>query len=195
MSFNDSFSYIRSAAKDLALVPLVVLAPVSGVPIVALALALAFCSLGDVILTRPGYKCFLLGLIAFAIGHLVWVVCFILILGADFTQLQEEAKIRTLLGLALLALIIARALLPRAGTLRVPVAIYICIIIAMGVTALAAPSLLVLTCALLFMASDTLLGIQTFLLTRKSRAERLVNALIWPLYWGAIVLLTHAALH
>ena len=64
------------------------------------------------------------------------------------------------------------------------------IIIAMGLAALATPLPLLIAGAALFMASDTLLGLQTFVLAAGNPRERIANALIWPLYWGAIVLLT-----
>lgn len=168
--------------------PLAIAALLAGMP--ALAIALALCSLGDVVLSRPGDKAFLGGLIAFALGHLAWIAVFFIGLSPDPAHLAAPLAFALLLGLAVLAGVMVRVLLPNAGDLRLPVAGYIGIIIAMGICGLMTAVPLVVLGALAFAASDTLLGLQTFVLVRGDRAERWANVLIWPLYWGAIVLLT-----
>lgn len=188
LSLTDGHSYFRSAVKGLAVFPLVFLALGAGLPLMALALAL--CSLGDVILSRPGTGAFLGGLIAFALGHLAWIAVFFIHLAPDPGQLTTPLALALLGGLGILAVVMARVLLPNAGDLRLPVAVYIGVIIAMGITGLMTAEALIVLGALAFSASDSLLGLQTFVWARGTRPERLANGLIWPLYWGAIVLLS-----
>ncbi|WP_276514685.1 lysoplasmalogenase [Sulfitobacter mediterraneus] len=188
LSLSVGHSVFRSAVKGLSVFPLAIAALVAGMP--ALAMALALCSLGDVVLSRPGDKAFLGGLIAFALGHLAWIAVFFIRLSPDPAHLAAPLAFALLLGLAVLAGVMVRVLLPNAGDLRLPVAGYIGIIIAMGICGLMTAVPLVVLGALAFAASDTLLGLQTFVLARGDRVERWANVLIWPLYWGAIVLLT-----
>ncbi|MBM1557437.1 lysoplasmalogenase [Sulfitobacter mediterraneus] len=187
LTLSEGHSVFRSAVKGLSVFPLAIAALVAGMP--AMAMALALCSLGDVILSRPGDKAFLGGLIAFALGHLAWIAVFFIRLSPDPAHLSAPLAFALLLGLAVLAGVMVRVLLPNAGDLRLPVAVYIGIIIAMGICGLMTAVPLVVLGALAFAASDTLLGLQTFVLARGDRAERWANVLIWPLYWGAIVLL------
>ncbi|NNK15602.1 MAG: lysoplasmalogenase [Sulfitobacter sp.] len=192
LSLRDGHSWGRSAVKGLALVPLVALALWQDAPLVALALAL--CSLGDVALSRPGDGAFLGGLVAFALGHLGWIMVFALRLGLDARYLAEPLAIGLLAGLAVLIVGVSRMIIPRAGALRLPVALYIGVIAAMSATAFATGAGLITAGAMLFALSDALLGLQAFFLTTGTRLERLANALIWPLYWSAIALLTLGAL-
>ena len=188
MSLRDSVSWSRSVIKGLAVGSLVVVALIAGAPWVALALAL--CSLGDVCLSRPGENAFLAGLSAFALGHLAWIVIFIRLFGLDLNALFSGVRPFALVAMGCLGVYMLFMLLPRAGALKGPVAGYVAIIIAMGLTALSTPSLKLIAGAVLFMASDTLLGLQTFVLQKGAATERQANVLIWPLYWGAIVVLT-----
>ncbi|MBD3663759.1 lysoplasmalogenase [Sulfitobacter aestuariivivens] len=191
-SLREGTSWFRSSVKSLALVPLVVLALVLSAPLVAAALAL--CSLGDVFLSRSGERFFLAGLISFALGHLAWIAVFVLELGATPDQLNSVSMGLAVLAMSLHALFMIRVLLGRAGELRLPVAIYIAIIMTMGVAALATQSPMVIIGAVLFMASDTLLGLQTFILAKGGPFERAANILIWPLYWVAVAILASVSL-
>ena len=188
LSIGTGHPWWRTAVKGLAVAPLAVLALIQAMPIVALALIL--CSLGDMVLSRPGKGAFLGGLIAFALGHLVWIAVFFLNVSVTPEVLVEPVRVLFLCVLAVLALFMTRTLIPRAKDLKGPVAAYIIIIVAMGVAALATSSVTIIAGALLFAASDTLLGLQTFVLAGGTRQERMANALIWPLYWLAIAFLT-----
>lgn len=191
MSLTEGHGILRSLIKGLSVAPLAVFAYVQGAAAVAAALGL--CALGDVVLSRPGERAFLGGLIAFALGHLAWIAVFAFYLGIDPARLWTPLMMLLIAGLVVLAVAMACLMLPKAAALKVPVGVYICIIIAMGLTAFATASGFVIAGAVLFACSDALLGLQTFVLTRGERPERLANALIWPLYWGAIVLLTLGA--
>ena len=191
LSLREGHSVFRSTVKGLAVAPLALLAAAQGAWAVALALAL--CSLGDVVLSRPGERAFLGGLIAFAVGHLAWIAVFATRFGLSGTQLVTPGRLLALIAVGVLALVMARVLLPRAGALRGPVAVYLGIIFCMALAALATPVPLIVAGALLFVGSDALLGLQTFALTAGTAPERVANGLIWPLYWGAIALMSLAA--
>lgn len=193
LSLRDGHSWARSAVKGLALIPLVASALWQGAPLMALALAL--CSLGDVILSRPGQGAFLGGLVAFALGHLGWIAVFVISLAPDVSHLTSPLAIVLLVGLTVMIVAMARLILPRAGALRLPVTVYIAVIAAMSAVGFATGQHLIKAGALFFALSDALLGLQTFVLTAGTRRERLANALIWPLYWSAIALLTIGTLH
>lgn len=190
LTLRPGYSAARTAIKGMALLPLIPMAVSAGSPSVALALLL--CSLGDMILSRPGEKAFLGGLIAFAMGHLGWMAVFVAVVGVSAATLADF----WLLGALVLALAVglAAVMLPRTGALRGPVVGYIAVIVAMTLTALATGNAWIMAGAFLFMASDALLGLQTFVLVTGDRPERIANALIWPLYWSAVVFLTLAAL-
>lgn len=192
LSLKVGHGWLRSGIKGLTVAPLALMALIQGAPLVALALAL--CSLGDVVLSRPGQGAFLAGLIAFALGHLAWIVVFFANFTVSPALLSDPLRLGLLGALAVLAFFMARLLIPRAGPLKEPVAVYLGIIMAMAVTALATPPFVIVVGAMLFAASDSLLGLQTFVLQHGMGRERIANALIWPLYWAAIALLTLGAL-
>ena len=121
LTLRAGHSWGRSAVKGMALLPLVTLALWQDAPLVALALAL--CSLGDVILSRPGEGAFLAGLVAFALGHLGWIVVFANRPGLEAHRLNDPLAIVLLAGLAVLIVVVARRILPRAGALRLPVSV------------------------------------------------------------------------
>ncbi len=184
LSLRDGHGWGRSVTKGLAVAPLAVMALAQNAPLLALALALY--SLGDVILSRPGQAAFLGGLIAFALGHLAWIAVFVTGAGLRPELLLEPIRLVLVLALVVLTVTMARVLLPRAGAVKSPVAVYLVIILVMVITALASPPVLITVGVVLFAASDSLLGLQTFALEQGARRERAVNALIWPLYWAAI---------
>ena len=192
LSLRDGHGWLRSGIKGLAVAPLAVMALAQGAPLVALALAL--CSLGDVVLSRPGQGAFLGGLIAFALGHIAWIAVFAFDVTLMPTLIVDPLRLILFGVLAVLAVMMSRVLIPHAGDLKIPVTVYLMIIILMTIAALMVPPMMIVAGAALFAASDTLLGLQTFAFEHGTRRERAANAFIWPLYWGAIVLLTVGAL-
>lgn len=192
LSLRDGHGWLRSGIKGLAVAPLAVMALTQGAPLVGLALAL--CSLGDVVLSRPGQGAFLGGLIAFALGHVAWIAVFAFDVALVPALIVEPLGLILLGVLAVLAVMMSRVLVPHAGDLKIPVAIYLMVIITMTITALMVPPMMIVVGAAFFATSDTLLGLQTFVFEHGIRRERAANAFIWPLYWGAIVLLTVGAL-
>jgi uncharacterized membrane protein YhhN len=68
-------------------------------------------------------------------------------------------------------------------SLRGPVTVYIVAILSMGVSALTLDAPLVITGALLFMASDTLLATEKFLLPAISRQRDWMRYAVWGTYY------------
>jgi uncharacterized membrane protein YhhN len=127
--------------------------------------ALALGLLGDIFLTLPRDR-FVAGLAAFLVGHLAYI--------AGFHAAGVPVG-TTGLWLAVLLVPLALALLPiirgarRAGhqELAGPIIVYSLVISAMVASALAGPSRLAAVGALLFIASDGLIGFQRFVGNRR----------------------------
>ena len=147
----------------------------------AVVAGLALGSAGDLALSRPGQRAFLVGMAAFAAGHLAYAAQF-WTAGGGMRALPAT--------IVLLALAVSTEfwLAPRAGALRWPVRFYVAIIVAMGIAAATLPAGhgTIKTGAALFIASDLLLAIHRFVSPRKSLAHAL-----WPAYWlgQALILL------
>jgi uncharacterized membrane protein YhhN len=133
-------------------------------------LAIVFCFLGDVLLMNKDY--FILGLVAFLIGHVMYIFA--------YRQHQFEDTANALFGIQRIRLafpIILAAtglvviLLPVLGDLKIPVILYATVLAVMVINALfrygrtTSPSFwLVFGGAVLFMASDSILAINKFLM-------------------------------
>ncbi len=190
-------SWLKSAVKTGAVLLLALTAWLASAPAL-LTLALLLCALGDYLLSRDSEAQFMAGVGAFAAGHLAYVALF---LSQPATALAGHSSALTgglALALAVLGLVMARLLWRRAGEMRVPVMIYIPIILSMGVAALQLPASgplgLVLPGALLFIASDFTLSMEMFVLREGHPLRRITPFLVWPTYWGAQLLFTLAFL-
>ncbi|KUJ85643.1 hypothetical protein AVO45_01230 [Ruegeria marisrubri] len=152
-----------------------------------LAVALGLCALGDALLSRETEATFMAGIGAFAAGHLAYVALFLTHEASDPSAIATHPA--PIAALALLGVVMALLLWPRAGDLRGPVLAYIPIILGMGVAVLALPEAgpmrLALPAALAFIASDLILATEKFLLPAGHPALRVTPYLVWPLYWGA----------
>lgn len=122
---------------------------------------LVFSLAGDVFLMLPRDR-FIAGLASFLVAHLFYVTAFALHGGTD-------APLWLWIAIAVVALGSIATLLPNAGKLKVPVACYCLVIAAMALTALTrgmqvdTPAAnLAASGALLFVASDSLLGFNRF---------------------------------
>jgi uncharacterized membrane protein YhhN len=133
---------------------------------------------GDAALLRPGDKPFMVGLALFLVAHLLYVAAFVTV-GAWSAW--------SWVGLALVApatFLLLRALWPRVGALRVPVAAYAAAVSAMVVAAFstvggslsAAP--LAAVGGLLFYVSDASLAVNRFV-----RPLRYATLLSVGVYW------------
>ena len=181
----------RTGAKTLAVALLAVLSVVVSGPWLLTA-ALLFCAAGDAFLAQDDERAFLAGLAAFFIGHVLYIVLF-LGLGSNETVVEQPLRIVIGAAVVLFAMAAARRLIPAAGQLGPAVAAYIAVIVAMGLSALLMPGWGVVAGALLFMASDTVLAAQKFLLPPEG-APHLRGRFVWVSYYLAQVLITLSVL-
>lgn len=180
-------SLLRSLTKTLSVAALACAAVIAGGP-AWLVLGLSFCAVGDYFLSLEGERAFMGGVGAFALGHLAYVVLFLGDPSSDLGLIRVMPGLGMACAIAALGPVMVAILAPRAGDLKLPVTIYIPIILAMGLAALSltSPALIwVLPAAMSFMASDVILAFETFVLAQNHPLRRFTPYLVWPLYWGA----------
>lgn len=130
-------------------------------------LGVVFGFLGDTFLLKGDEdKFFLLGLVSFLLGHVMYIVAFAL--SADFSRLAWYWYLPAA-GLVVAALLVFRHIKDDLGDMQVPVLVYMGVILLMSFMALARASLhagltlwLVVAGSLLFIASDSMLAIRSF---------------------------------
>lgn len=143
-------------------------------------------AVGDICLALP--NAFLPGMIAFAIGHALYVMAFV--------RRDRRPVPGLLLPVALYATIGLVLMLPGAGALRIPLIGYVAIIAAMIWRAAACAvtrrplDWLPLAGALLFAFSDTLIGIHRFATPLPAAAVPIILT-----YWGGQCLIAISAVH
>ncbi len=146
-----------------------------------LCLALMFSSLGDIFLALHNGNYFVFGLLSFLVAHLFFITLWI---RHWDTPLQTNGK-QKLLVVTLLLFLVAMLwwLLPIPG-LSIPVAIYMCVLTTMVITAALADfkSNWVVMGAILFLLSDTLIALSAF---KDVVGGRLAGFLIWSTYYLA----------
>ncbi|TNE93294.1 MAG: lysoplasmalogenase [Rhodobacteraceae bacterium] len=173
-------SRAKSVSKTAAVVALVPMAGLAGAPLPILA-GLALGAVGDFALSRDGQRAFLVGMAAFAAGHLAYLWAFL-----DLGAMPSGWTI------ALIALGLSTEfwLLPRTGGLCWPVRGYIWIIVAMAAAAMGLPGGLwpVIAGSAAFVASDMILALELFVL-RDARAKLFASRALWVLYWGGQALI------
>lgn len=182
-------SWRKSAIKTLSVATLAVAVWLGGGPALLVA-ALALGSLGDLMLSLDSKRAFLAGLVAFALSHLAYIGLLTATGGWTLPGLP-------LLGaLALFAAIMGGVLWPRTGNMRWPVMAYIAIISSMGAAAFGLSEWCQpwLWAALLFMASDTVLSAELFVLRADHPVRRLTPLAVWASYWAAQMLFAWPAL-
>lgn len=146
-----------------------------------LTLALAFSAAGDFALSRKGERWFMVGLTAFALAHAVYIA---LMAGAGLPPLAA------ILAFGVLALSSMWWLLPYTGPLRLPVAIYVVLITAMGLVAWGHDGNWLLRIgASLFIASDVILAWHLFRARAPSAPRQIA---LWVLYYTGQVALMAA---
>jgi len=134
--------------------------------------ALLFCWAGDVLLIfQPrGQLFFIFGLVAFLIGHLLYMMSYHRLRWADKqNELLWTQKIRMSLPIVLAGTGLITVLLPTLGGLKIPVLVYSLVLVGMVMAALfrygrTSPESFwcVFLGATLFMASDSILAINKF---------------------------------
>ncbi|SDA96862.1 lysoplasmalogenase family protein [Mesorhizobium qingshengii] len=175
----------RSAAKTLAVAMLAVLAALQGGPLLLVA-ALALSAVGDAFLSRDGEKAFLGGLASFLVAHIVYVALFLRSDGGLGLLGAESWRGAIALAMAVFAIVMLAALWRRVGpSLRVPIAVYVAAILAMGISALTTSNVWLIGGAVLFMASDGLLATEKFLVAAISPHRVWMRFAVWALYYAA----------
>jgi uncharacterized membrane protein YhhN len=182
--------WTRTAAKTLAVALLAVLAAMQGGPLLLVA-ALGLSAAGDAFLSRDGEKAFLGGLASFLAGHIAYVALFALAGGGLALLSAESRRGAIALAMAAFSIVMLAALWRRVGPqLRIPVAIYVAAILAMGVSALTTGNGWVIAGAVLFIASDGLLATERFLVAAISQHRVWMRYAVWVLYYAAQLAIT-----
>jgi uncharacterized membrane protein YhhN len=122
------------------------------------ALGLVFSGIGDVILALDFQNLFVAGIISFTIAHLCYISAFLR--GIRLSR----SSLTIMLGLLLYAAIMGQALFPHLGNMAIPVFFYLGIIILMAASAALGENnhKLLLTGAILFIISDSLIAVDQF---------------------------------
>ena len=178
-------SPLKSGVKTVAIAALAIAALFIGAPI-CLVVGLAFCASGDFWLSRDGDRAFLIGLISFAIGHIFYIFLFFQTAHASPTHLLEMPWMIGVIALIISGIFMARILWPATGALRLPVMVYISIIITMGIAAISTTQNglnMAFIGAGLFILSDMILSFALFLIPNNHKLRRAIPHLIWVLYW------------
>ncbi|MDX2234802.1 MAG: lysoplasmalogenase [Hyphomonadaceae bacterium] len=187
----------RTMVKALSVAALALVALMGG-GYLLLVLALLLCAVGDAFLAqdlkRGGDGPLRAGMIAFALGHVVYIVLF-----ANQGGGLADGLLRGALQLCVLAAAGALAwwLWPDLGAMRWPVAGYVGVVTLMALLALGLPDSLWLVTvgALLFLTSDALLAGELFKLPADSPARRWSSPAVWLLYWGGQAAITAGLLY
>jgi uncharacterized membrane protein YhhN len=133
--------------------------------------ALFFGWLGDIFLLWNDF--FIFGLVAFLIGHLLYILVYRQYRYAQPTKaFLATQKVRYVFPILLLGTGLVAILYPKLGDLKIPVLVYAVVLTLMSVVAFFRYGyttdksfLLVMAGALLFMVSDSLLAVNKFLST------------------------------
>jgi len=182
----------RTVVKTAAVALLALLAAIEGGPLLLIA-ALALSALGDAFLAHDGEKPFLGGLASFLVAHIAYVALFVMAGGGiEIIAVQPWRLVLPAIVIAGAGLLLMRLLPAVPGALRVPVAAYVAAILAMMVAAATVPAPIVMIGAALFVASDAILAIQTFLLADGSRHRAWAAPAVWILYYAAQAILALA---
>ncbi|MEZ5810401.1 MAG: lysoplasmalogenase [Rhizobiaceae bacterium] len=174
----------RTAVKTLSTALLALLAWLEGGPAL-LATALALGAAGDAFLAHEGDKAFLGGLGSFLAAHIAYVALFFQAGGGAATLMADPARLA--LGAVLLAfggLMARRLAVAVEPALKVPVMAYITAILAMGLAVLTLDRPMAIVGAFMFIASDTILAAERFLLAENSPHRQWAPYGVWSLYYG-----------
>jgi len=176
-------SALRTLIKGCAVGSLALIAYLEGGGVL-LAIALAFCTLGDLFLAGDPKRWLRPGLGAFLVGHAIYLP----LLGAHGASPWLGFWIGAL-AVGAAAGLMLRALWPSLGDLRWPVSLYAVAIVCMVLAALLLPPRFwpATVGALAFMASDAILSFDLFKGAKLLGSPRLTAWAVWFLYWGGQV--------
>jgi uncharacterized membrane protein YhhN len=185
LSLLSGFAYLATQSwqpytgsvivKGLSVGPLALMAFLARAPLPGAALALS--TLGDILLDFDPERLFVFGLGAFLVAHLIYVSAFV------SNRRRPMLFGVTMLGGMLVLLYsacVSMWLLPSLGGLTIPVAIYMCAITAMVLSAIVSQfsTPWVAVGAILFLISDSLLAVNKFKTPVPYR-----DFLVWSTYY------------
>ena len=131
--------------------------------------ALLFCWVGDVLLMFQGEMYFILGLIAFLMGHVFYIFTFRQLTWAIGNTLLPTQKVRYTFPIILAVTGLVVVLYPKLGALQIPVIVYAIVIMFMAISSLLRIGHTnqssfgwVFVGAIFFMISDSALAINKF---------------------------------
>ncbi|GLS31827.1 Uncharacterized membrane protein YhhN [Mesorhizobium albiziae] len=183
-------SFRRMAVKTFAVALLSVLAFFQGGPVLLVA-ALALSAVGDAFLARDGDKAFLAGLGSFLAAHLVYIALFWQSGGSAGILVAEPWRAVLAAAMLVFALfMLSRLLRVVASDMRLPIVLYVAAIVVMGIAALTLGNLFIIAGAVAFMASDTVLASEKFLMAEQSPGSRPARVAVWVLYYAAQLSIT-----
>jgi uncharacterized membrane protein YhhN len=185
---------LKVAAKTLSVTLLAGLSAMTGGPWL-LTLGLALCAAGDFFLAIEDLdeRFFLAGLVSFLAGHIVYVVLFALLPDSAAT-LPVWMRAAIIAVMLFVSLAMAGLLWPAAGELRVPVMVYVAAILAMGITAVSNGGGLIVAGAASFMASDSILATERFLMKPNTPGHAFTGPAVWITYYAAQALILFGVL-
>ncbi|MCY6383544.1 lysoplasmalogenase [Hoeflea prorocentri] len=181
----------RTGVKTLAIALLAVLSVLANGPVLLTAGLLA-CAIGDALLAQDDDRAFQLGIGAFLLGHVAYIALFVT---EGRIDLFSEQPLRIIIAIAIIGFcaVVARRLLPATGALKAAVSAYVVVIALMALFSLMMSGWGVVAGALLFVASDTVLALQRFLMPAEEGTPW--RALfVWASYYLAQLLITLAVL-
>lgn len=191
--FARSYWPVNTLIKGLAVLPLALIAwrLLQDMDGKVLGIALLISSLGDVYLSLRNGNYFVFGLLAFLVAHLF----FIALWKRNWPRpLRVSNQQRSLLTILLFYLIVMLWWMLPVPSLSVPVAVYMCVLTTMvlAATLTASKSFWIVTGAILFLLSDSIIALSTF---KQVVGGRLAGFLIWSTYYLAQYFMTFGFLH
>ncbi|MEE9375428.1 MAG: lysoplasmalogenase [Rhizobiaceae bacterium] len=182
----------RTIIKVLSTLALALISALHGGPLL-LTIALGFGAIGDGFLSLRDEKGFLPGLGAFLVGHICFVMLF-LSLGQGIEHITVAPwRMITAILMVLYTFYMGHKLIPRLGSLKVPVLLYIFVIFCMGLATLTLqfswPLYLTMFGALLFIISDSILAHELFIIEKGNPILKVTAPVLWFSYWGGQALI------
>ncbi|KHN95587.1 YhhN-like protein [Metarhizium album ARSEF 1941] len=184
-------SHSRMAFKTIATALLAVFAGTQSV-YWQLVPALVLGSLGDAFLAWPGDETFFRGLSSFLVAHLFYISLFAGIGNGLGFVLHDTQRLGLAGAMLLLAPFMSFTLMPKvAQSLRIPIALYSTVILAMVLSVLTVENDQVVLGAILFAISDSVLATDEFLMPKDSAYRGLMQHVVWLFYYtGQLLIVT-----
>ena len=161
--------------------------------------ALFFCWVGDFVLMFNGELYFMIGLVAFLIGHVFYIFTFRQFVQQEQSTLLPTQKLRYTFPVFLAGTGLIVVLYPSLGALKIPVIIYATVLMVMVSTALmrygrtnTRSFILVFAGAISFMLSDSLLALNKFRMPIEFASFYIMSMYILAQFLIVKGLLTHS---